>query len=188
MFETSPAQAFIMSKVGGPHAMTLSNYLKKYVNVNRENLNVNQLQAIQNAAIRQRNELLSNLHVRGFNHGNAHSGNIIVTTTPSGKITGMWLIDFGLSSRTPLGNVGNSFNFAPRVKRINGAAPKLSINNLNELAKKLAKRRVEIANDMRLLTNNMRRVGRSKTTPNNTRRPTPTNKPRMMSRSVSPRR
>jgi hypothetical protein len=132
------AQAFLMSKVGGPHAMTLNKYKQEFVNKNSQ---------------RRAFNLLSNLHVRGVSHRNAHSGNIIVTVGPSGKITGMWLIDFGLATRIPLGNEGSWNNMY-----ISG----ISLNNTIATTIKLAQRRSAIAKNLKLLTNSTKRVGRSK--------------------------
>ena len=185
-YNLRPSQAFIMSKVGGLHAMTLHNYVMKYVKVNNNIIrkhvemitkhphlteaagrfvkrHLNVLQARHTAAMNKKKELLSNLHVRGFSHGDVHGGNIIVTTTPSGKITGMWLIDFGFATRTPLGKAGNVFNFAPKAPPI-GTVHKLNANNA--LVQKLAKRRMEIAENLKLLTNSKNKIGRSKTSPN----------------------
>lgn len=186
-YNLRPAQAFIMSKVGGPHAMTLHNYVMKYVTVNNSIIrkytemttkhphlaeaagrfvkrHFNELQAKHTAAMNKKKDLLSNLHVRGFSHGDVHGGNIIVTTTPSGKITGMWLIDFGFATRTPLGKAGNVFNFAPKAAAPNGTVYKRNANNA--LVQKLAKRRMEIAENLKLLTNSKNKIGRSKTSPN----------------------
>ena len=132
--------AFIMNKVGGANAMTLRNYKKKY----EKKIN-------KNALNRRLLNHLSNLQVRGVLHRNLHGGNIIVTSTPSGKITGMWVIDFGSAKRIPR-NGYNSGNLYHMLNR----------NNAEETAKKLAKRRIEIRKNIRLLTNSKKRLGRSK--------------------------
>ena len=74
---------FVMGKVGGNKGMTLSQYLKKYPNANKANIQ------------RRVEYIVEQLHLKGWSHGNLHSGNIIVSVNSAGKITGMWAIDFG---------------------------------------------------------------------------------------------
>jgi len=83
---------FIMGRVGGGDAMTLFQYLKKFPNTNKSR--------IQNRVF----SLIEEMHVRGISHGNLHAGNILVTADSAGRITGMWVIDFGRSTKIPLGN------------------------------------------------------------------------------------
>ena len=140
------ATAFIMNKVGGSRAMTLSNYKNEYARkINQNSLN------------RRLTNALSNLQVRGVLHGNLHGGNIIVSTTPAGKITGLWVIDFGLA-RTIAKNGYSAANLSNAHYITESKTPYTGAN----LAKKLGKRRQEIANNLRLLTNSKKRVGRSK--------------------------
>ena len=39
--------------------------------------------------------LVEQMSLRGISHGDLHANNIIVTVTPTGRISGMWAIDFG---------------------------------------------------------------------------------------------
>ena len=138
--------AFIMNKVGGSRSMTLRNYKREY----GKKINANALN-------RRLTNALSNLQVRGVLHRNLHGGNIIVSTTPAGKITGLWVIDFGLARHIPKNgysaeNLYTAHNILKRKTRYNG----------DNLAEKLGKRRKEINNNLRLLTNSKKRVGRSK--------------------------
>jgi serine/threonine protein kinase len=82
---------FIMGKVGGGHAMTLRSYFKKYPGANRERA--------QNRV----ESLIDYMHSQGVSHGNLHSENILVTADSMGRLTGMWVIDFGRSRNIPLG-------------------------------------------------------------------------------------
>lgn len=62
-------------------------------------------------------KLISAMHGRGVFHRNLHRGNIMVSVDDAGKITGMWVIDFGRSKIRPpgqknfnngsIGNIGN---------------------------------------------------------------------------------
>jgi len=79
--------AFIMGSVGGGKAMTLEKYAEKFPKANRTR--------IQNRV----KYLIEEMHVRGISHGNLHGGNILVTADLTGRITGMWAIDFGRSTR-----------------------------------------------------------------------------------------
>jgi hypothetical protein len=82
---------FLMGKVGGNKGMTLWQYLKKYPNANK-------------ASVQRRVEyLVEQMHLRGWAHGNLHAGNIIVSVNSDGKITGMWVIDFGRGYRIKRG-------------------------------------------------------------------------------------
>jgi predicted unusual protein kinase regulating ubiquinone biosynthesis (AarF/ABC1/UbiB family) len=126
--------------------MTLSNYKNEYARkINQNSLN------------RRLTNALSNLQVRGVLHGNIHGGNIIVSVTPSGKITGLWVIDFGLAMNIAK-NGYSAANLSNAHYIIESKTPYAGVN----LAKKLGKRRQEIANNLRLLTNSKKRVGRSK--------------------------
>lgn len=148
--------AFIMNKVGGANAMTLQQYRREY----GKSINVNALNTrLTNA--------LSNLQVRGVLHRNLHGGNIIVSTTPAGKITGLWVIDFGgarhiAKNGHSAANLGTAYNMLRRTTPYTG----------DKLAKKLGKRRQEIANNLKLLTNSKRRLGRSTSVPPPTRNTT----------------
>jgi hypothetical protein len=82
---------FIMGQVGKGQAMTLRNYLKKFPDSSREN-------------VRNRvTSLIEAMHLKGVLHGNLHSQNILVTADALGRLTGMWVIDFGRSRGLPLG-------------------------------------------------------------------------------------
>jgi serine/threonine protein kinase len=137
---------FIMNKVGGSNAMTLASYKRKYGNgINAKALNIR----LTNA--------LSNLQVRGVLHRNLHGGNIIVSTTPHGKITGLWVIDFGLA-RHIAKNGYSAENLYTAHHMLKRKTPWTG----NKLAEKLGKRRTEIRENLKLLTNSKKRVGRSK--------------------------
>jgi tRNA A-37 threonylcarbamoyl transferase component Bud32 len=138
--------AFIMNKVGGSSAMTLRNYKREYGN----KINANALN-------RRLTNALSNLQVRGVSHRNLHGGNIIVSTTPAGKITGLWVIDFGLARHIAKNgyNANNLYTAHHTLKR---KTPYTG----NALAEKLGKRRTEIHKNLKLLTNSKKRLGRSK--------------------------
>jgi Lipopolysaccharide kinase (Kdo/WaaP) family len=111
---------FVMGKVGGGHAMTLVNYTKKFPG--RENVH-----KIQNRIF----HLIGEMHVRGISHGNLHGGNILVTANASGNITGMWVIDFGRSTKIPHGKTerehytsrGSTGNSAIRSLFFRGKSP-----------------------------------------------------------------
>jgi hypothetical protein len=81
--------AFVMGSVGGGKAMTLDKYVRKFPQTNR-------------AKIQDRVKyLIDEMHVRGISHGNLHGENVLVTAGPGGRITGMWAIDFGRSTKIP---------------------------------------------------------------------------------------
>jgi hypothetical protein len=75
---------FIMNRVG---TMTL----KQYIRVHPPSKNYDKY--IQNYV----RWLVHRLQMAGIEHGNLHRENIIVSVDSKGKITGMWLIDFGKS-------------------------------------------------------------------------------------------
>ena len=72
--------AMNMSRVG---QMTLFEYLKRFPQAPIRPIK-QRLQAIFEA-----------LHVRGVSHGDLHANNIMVSCDDQGRITGMWVIDFG---------------------------------------------------------------------------------------------
>lgn len=74
---------FVMGRVGGSQGMTLRKYLQTHPTANRSNVQ------------RRVEYLISEMASRGVSHGNLHDENIIVSVGPSGRITGMWAIDFG---------------------------------------------------------------------------------------------
>lgn len=76
---------FVMGRAGGSRGMTLSKYLETHPTYNMANVQ------------RRVKYLIEQMALRGVSHGNLHSNNIIVTVTPSGRISGMWAIDFGRS-------------------------------------------------------------------------------------------
>jgi tRNA A-37 threonylcarbamoyl transferase component Bud32 len=82
---------FIMGKVGGGKAMTLKTYLQKYPGANRE--------PVRNRVL----SLIDTMQGKGISHGNLHFQNILVTADSMGRLTGMWVIDFGRSRNIPLG-------------------------------------------------------------------------------------
>jgi tRNA A-37 threonylcarbamoyl transferase component Bud32 len=138
-----------MNKVGGSNAMTLGQYKRKYGNnINSEALN------------RRLTNILTNLQVRGILHRNIHGGNIIVSTTPAGKITGLWMIDFGLAR-----NIAKNGYSAENLYTAHHMLKRKTPYTGNKLAENLGKRRQEIANNLKLLTNSKKRLGRSKSVP-----------------------
>jgi hypothetical protein len=74
---------FVMGRVGGAQGMTLRKYIQTHPTANRANVQ------------RRVEYLISEMHMRGVSHGNLHDENIIVSVSPTGRITGMWAIDFG---------------------------------------------------------------------------------------------
>ena len=82
---------FIMSKVGNGNVMTLSQYVEKFPDAN--------FPRVQQRIF----YLIDELHSRRISHGNLHAGNILVTADSKGRITGMWVIDFGRSKNIPVG-------------------------------------------------------------------------------------
>jgi thiamine kinase-like enzyme len=88
---------FIMGKVGGGHAMTLRSYLMKFPDANRER--------VRNRVL----SLIDYMQLKGVSHGNLHFENILVTADSMGRLTGMWVIDFGRSRNIPLGMTEREF-------------------------------------------------------------------------------
>ena len=88
---------FTMGKVGGGHAFTLKNYVKKFPKIN--------MQPVRNRIF----HIIDEMHIRGISHGNLHMGNILVTADSQGRLTGMWVIDFGRSRMIPLGMTERKF-------------------------------------------------------------------------------
>lgn len=82
---------FLMGKVGGNHGMTLAKYIKEYPNANKANIQ------------RRVEYIIEQMHLKGVAHGDLHAGNIIVSVSPTGRISGMWVIDFGRSYRMNIG-------------------------------------------------------------------------------------
>lgn len=82
--------AIIMGKVGGANPMTLQQYVNKYPNANKANIN------------RRVRHILDQMGSKGISHGNFHANNIIVEVSPTGKIVRMWVIDFGRAVLLPL--------------------------------------------------------------------------------------
>jgi len=76
---------FVMGRAGNSRAMTLYKYLQKHPNYNKSNIQ------------RRVEYLIEQMALRGVSHGDLHAKNIIVTVSPSGRISGMWAIDFGRS-------------------------------------------------------------------------------------------
>ena len=81
----------VMGRVGGGHAMTLTDYTKKFPFSN--------MRSVQTRLF----HIIDEMHIRGVSHGNLHNGNILVTADSAGRITGMWVIDFGRATEIPLG-------------------------------------------------------------------------------------
>ena len=75
---------FLMGRAGNANSMTLRQYIRKF----GPNANVPRVQAILK-------RLVEEMHYRGVGHGDLHGGNIIVSADSTGKIKGIWVIDFG---------------------------------------------------------------------------------------------
>jgi hypothetical protein len=74
---------FVMSRVGGPSGMSLRKYLEMYPRANK-------------AKIQEHIKyIISEIGGKNTSHGNLHDENIIVSVSPTGRINGMWVIDFG---------------------------------------------------------------------------------------------
>ena len=90
--------AFVMGRAGNSHSMTLYKYLKTYAHAyNKETVQ------------RRVQYLIEQMALRGISHGDLHVENIIVTVTPTGRISGMWAIDFGRSYPIPVGKTELQF-------------------------------------------------------------------------------
>lgn len=83
---------FVMGRAGDSSAMTLYTYLQTHPEYNKANVQ------------RRVEYLVEQMALRGISHGDLHANNIIVTVGPSGRITGMWAIDFGRSRKLAVGN------------------------------------------------------------------------------------
>ena len=111
-YRTDIVTMFIMGKVGGNATpITLWKYLS---NPKYKKQIASNLPRIK-ARIRH---LIETMHSKGVSHGNLHQNNILVTVSPSGYITGMWVIDFGRSkefgTRNTEATLGEIFKgFAP---------------------------------------------------------------------------
>jgi tRNA A-37 threonylcarbamoyl transferase component Bud32 len=136
--------AFIMNRVGGATGMTLRRYLKKYPNANMNRLS--------NRIV----NMVKTLGVKGYSHENLHEENIIVTADSLGRITGMWLIDFGRARKLA-------------QRQVNELSSVLLENMLGRklpaFGPEVMRRRQSIAKNLKLLPNkqNLKRLGRSRT-------------------------
>ena len=74
---------FVMGRAGNSRAMTLYKYLTTHPTYNKANVQ------------RRVEYLIEQMALRGVSHGDLHANNIIVTVSPSGRISSMWAIDFG---------------------------------------------------------------------------------------------
>jgi hypothetical protein len=119
--------AFIMNKVGN---MTLSSYLKKYPHKTV-------------SASRRLRDLIGQLQIKGYVHGNIAPRNVIVSVDAAGRITGMWIIDFG--SATKLNNIS--------IENLNSArlGGWMNIAKNKALSKKYRNMRKNIAKNLALL-------------------------------------
>jgi hypothetical protein len=98
MFGNTTVQmtALIMGRAGGSKSMTLRKYIKTHPAVNKVNI----AQRLRSA--------VNTLGLKGITHGNMHDENIIVEVDSSGRIRRMWLIDFGRSSKIPIGRTARN--------------------------------------------------------------------------------
>lgn len=146
-YGTGSASAFIMNKVGGAQGMTLENYLQKFPNAKGVNSYLT--------------HFLTILGEKGIKHGNLHEGNIIVTANSAGRITGMWIIDFGMA------NV-----LSPRqVNEISWKQIELMLMRpFPSLGPKIMRRRVNVAKNLKQpKRTNLKHLGRSQSAPPNLR-------------------
>jgi hypothetical protein len=86
------ATVFLMNKVNSGKVMTLHAFLSK----------MKQNESTKNRFRRTIIEMIKQIKSKRISHGNLHSGNILVSVTPQGKIK-LWMIDFGRSSVIPIG-------------------------------------------------------------------------------------
>ncbi len=142
-YGTGHASAFIMNRAGGANGMTLKSYLNKYPNANMNRLTSRLV------------NIVKTFGTKGFVHRNLHSENIIVTADSLGRITGIWLIDFGLAQKLPQRQVNEMSSF--QLGNILG-------RQIPAFGPEVFRRRVNIANNLKLLGNsqNLKRLGRSK--------------------------
>jgi serine/threonine protein kinase len=117
---------FIMGRAGGDQGMTLHKYLRTHPSANIANIH------------RRLEYIVSELHTRGVSHRNLHEENIIVTTGPSGRITGMWVIDFGSST--------TGANYKRNLKLVSNITNKSFSPSFSH---KISARRTQIANIMK---------------------------------------
>jgi len=142
-YGTGHASAFIMNRAGGANGMTLKSYMNKYPNANMNRLSTRLV------------NIIKTFGTKGFIHRNLHSENIIVTADSLGRITGMWLIDFGLAQKMAQRQVNEMSSF--QLGNILG-------RQVPAFGPEVMRRRVNIANNLKLLSNsqNLKRLGRSK--------------------------
>lgn len=114
------ATVFLMNKVNSGKVMTLHSFLTK--------LNPND--SLKNRFRRSIFEMIKQIKLRGISHGNLHSGNMLVSITPSGKIK-LWMIDFGRSSVIPLGMTERNVFAKKQLGEYFGSIGRLSKKNEN---------------------------------------------------------
>ena len=78
------------------NVMTLGSYIRNYANSNRVNIGNRVL------------KLMNVMHGLGVYHRNLHTDNVLVAVDDKGKLTGVWIIDFGRSRTFPRGNKKNN--------------------------------------------------------------------------------
>lgn len=127
--------ALLMSKVGN---MSLRSYLQKYPQHEK-------------SALKRLKLIVRDLQVKGYSHSNLHTGNVMVSVDSAGRITGMWLIDFGHAQKLRLtnlatGNIASAHN-AGHARHV-------------QLAKKYRNIRKNIAKNLALLPKSPRRSPR----------------------------
>jgi RIO-like serine/threonine protein kinase len=109
----------LMGRVGNASSMTLKQYRKRFPKANSK------------VVCRRVMHLLREMYLRGYRHGDFHDENIIVSADSIGRITGMWVIDFGVSRK--LRNNNN-------IKRsIIGEAYRAGCINVNNNASHIAR-------------------------------------------------
>lgn len=106
---SSHMTAFIMGRVGGSNPMTLRKYARTYLTKLRagEPANAIEKERLKNI-VRRLRSTVNTLGLKGISHGNMHDDNIIVEVDSNGRIRRMWLIDFGHSSKIPIGRTAKN--------------------------------------------------------------------------------
>jgi hypothetical protein len=93
------ATVFLMNKINSGKVMTLHAFLTKFKSITIDK-HINE--STKNRFRRSIFEMIKKIKEKGISHGNLHSGNILVSITPQGKIK-IWMIDFGRSTVIPIG-------------------------------------------------------------------------------------
>ena len=125
---------FVMGRVGGAQGMTLRKYIQTHPTANRANVQ------------RRVEYLISEMHMRGVSHGNLHDENIIVSVSPTGRITGMWAIDFGRAFYRSPGKTERQAFGTKRVNRMFDTKSAFSPSYMNVLVRQGSRANVHMMN------------------------------------------